>query len=179
MVPSSPSTETPTACASLTTSRVRATFSFVTRTGVDTLAVAIGTAHGIYPKGMQPELQMHILRVQEVGVFHIAGDIDFPDSERDRLGNFRIRIGGAAVQYQRIPTRRRRRILSLVPASIPWRWRLVPRTASIQKGCIDFPDSERDRLGNFRIRIGGAAVQYQRDRHSSGNIAQDVHTPTS
>ena len=42
-------------------------------------------------------------------------------------------------------------------------------------GDIDFPDSERDRLGNFRIRIGGAAVQYQRDRHSSGNIAQDVH----
>ncbi|MCU5774465.1 ketose-bisphosphate aldolase [Erwiniaceae bacterium BAC15a-03b] len=35
---------------------------FVTRTGVDTLAVAIGTAHGIYPKDMKPELQMHILR---------------------------------------------------------------------------------------------------------------------
>lgn len=35
---------------------------FVARTGVDTLAVAIGTAHGIYPKNMKPELQMHILR---------------------------------------------------------------------------------------------------------------------
>ena len=35
---------------------------FVARTGVDTLAVAIGTAHGIYPKGVQPKLQMHILR---------------------------------------------------------------------------------------------------------------------
>lgn len=35
---------------------------FVARTGVDTLAVAIGTAHGIYPKDMKPELQMHILR---------------------------------------------------------------------------------------------------------------------
>ncbi|RPH29601.1 ketose-bisphosphate aldolase [Buttiauxella warmboldiae] len=35
---------------------------FVARTGVDTLAVAIGTAHGIYPEGMQPKLQMHILR---------------------------------------------------------------------------------------------------------------------
>ncbi|MEE3649965.1 MULTISPECIES: ketose-bisphosphate aldolase [unclassified Brenneria] len=35
---------------------------FVKRTGVDTLAVAIGTAHGIYPKNMKPELQMHILR---------------------------------------------------------------------------------------------------------------------
>ena len=35
---------------------------FVQRTGVDTLAVAIGTAHGIYPKDMKPELQMHILK---------------------------------------------------------------------------------------------------------------------
>ncbi|APS28483.1 ketose-bisphosphate aldolase [Pectobacterium brasiliense] len=35
---------------------------FVNRTGVDTLAVAIGTAHGIYPKDLKPELQMHILR---------------------------------------------------------------------------------------------------------------------
>ncbi|MEK4536490.1 ketose-bisphosphate aldolase [Peribacillus sp. FSL K6-1552] len=35
---------------------------FVARTGVDTLAVAIGTAHGIYPKDVKPELQMDILK---------------------------------------------------------------------------------------------------------------------
>ena len=35
---------------------------FVTRTGVDTLAVAIGTAHGIYPKDVKPELQLDILK---------------------------------------------------------------------------------------------------------------------
>ena len=29
---------------------------FVRRTGVDSLAVAIGTAHGLYPKGLTPEL---------------------------------------------------------------------------------------------------------------------------
>ena len=34
---------------------------FVKRTGVDTLAVAIGTAHGIYPKDLVPELKMDIL----------------------------------------------------------------------------------------------------------------------
>lgn len=34
---------------------------FVERTGVDSLAVAIGTAHGIYPKHIKPELQMDIL----------------------------------------------------------------------------------------------------------------------
>lgn len=44
---------------------------FIARTGADTLAVAIGTAHGIYPKGMQPKLQMDILR-------DIAGRIDIP-----------------------------------------------------------------------------------------------------
>ncbi len=44
---------------------------FVQRTGVDTLAVAIGTAHGIYPKDMKPELQMHILKdiSQRVWIF--------------------------------------------------------------------------------------------------------------
>ncbi|WP_139891597.1 ketose-bisphosphate aldolase [Bacillus sp. D386] len=34
---------------------------FVVRTGVDSLAVAIGTAHGIYPKHIKPELQLDIL----------------------------------------------------------------------------------------------------------------------
>ncbi|MCH3058238.1 class II fructose-bisphosphate aldolase, partial [Listeria monocytogenes] len=31
---------------------------FVSRTGIDTLAVAIGTAHGLYPKDKKPELNM-------------------------------------------------------------------------------------------------------------------------
>ena len=44
---------------------------FCQRTGISSLAVAIGTAHGIYPKGMQPELQMNILR-------DIAGRVDIP-----------------------------------------------------------------------------------------------------
>ncbi len=34
---------------------------FVSRTGVDTLAIAIGTSHGIYPKGMKPELKLDLL----------------------------------------------------------------------------------------------------------------------
>lgn len=34
---------------------------FVTATGIDTLAVAIGTAHGIYPKDVQPKLKMDVL----------------------------------------------------------------------------------------------------------------------
>ncbi|MFV0555935.1 MAG: ketose-bisphosphate aldolase [Lactovum sp.] len=34
---------------------------FITKTGIDTLAVAIGTAHGIYPKDIKPELKMDVL----------------------------------------------------------------------------------------------------------------------
>lgn len=36
---------------------------FVERTEVDTLAVAIGTCHGIYPKDMKPELKLDLLKV--------------------------------------------------------------------------------------------------------------------
>ena len=35
---------------------------FVEKTGIDTLAVAIGTAHGIYPKGMKPKLKLDLLK---------------------------------------------------------------------------------------------------------------------
>ena len=34
---------------------------FVEETGVDALAIAIGTSHGLYPKGMQPELRQDLL----------------------------------------------------------------------------------------------------------------------
>lgn len=40
---------------------------FVEKTGVDTLAIAIGTAHGIYPKGFKPELRLDLLKeIKEV-----------------------------------------------------------------------------------------------------------------
>ncbi|EAC5136618.1 ketose-bisphosphate aldolase [Listeria monocytogenes] len=35
---------------------------YIGRTGVDTLAVAIGTAHGIYPKDKEPKLRLDILK---------------------------------------------------------------------------------------------------------------------
>lgn len=44
---------------------------FVERTGTDTLAVAIGTAHGIYPKHVKPKLQLDILK-------EIAARVDIP-----------------------------------------------------------------------------------------------------
>lgn len=36
--------------------------TFVERTGVDSLAVAIGTSHGIYPKDRKPELKLDLLK---------------------------------------------------------------------------------------------------------------------
>lgn len=45
--------------------------TFVEATGVDTLAVAIGTAHGIYPKHMKPELKLNLLK-------EIAARVDIP-----------------------------------------------------------------------------------------------------
>lgn len=35
---------------------------FVEQTGVDSLAVAIGTFHGLYPAGMKPELKLELLK---------------------------------------------------------------------------------------------------------------------
>ena len=35
---------------------------FVDKTGVDTLAIAIGTSHGIYPKNMKPKLRLDLLK---------------------------------------------------------------------------------------------------------------------
>lgn len=42
--------------------------TFVKETGVDTLAVAIGTCHGLYPAGMKPELKLDILKAIEAKV---------------------------------------------------------------------------------------------------------------
>lgn len=44
---------------------------FVERTGVDTLAIAIGTAHGIYPEGYVPKLKLDLLS-------EIAAEVDIP-----------------------------------------------------------------------------------------------------
>jgi fructose-bisphosphate aldolase class II len=45
--------------------------TFVEATGVDTLAVAIGTAHGIYPKDKKPELKLNLLK-------EITSRVDIP-----------------------------------------------------------------------------------------------------
>ena len=41
---------------------------FVEATGIDTLAIAIGTSHGLYPAGMKPELKLDLLQKIEAKV---------------------------------------------------------------------------------------------------------------
>lgn len=57
---------------------------FVEATGCDALAIAIGTAHGIYPKGYHPELQLDILKeINKVATVPLVlhGGSDNPDDE--------------------------------------------------------------------------------------------------
>lgn len=57
---------------------------FVEETGVDTLAVAIGTCHGLYPKGVTPKLRMDVLKAIKESVdipLVLHGGSGNPDSE--------------------------------------------------------------------------------------------------
>lgn len=57
---------------------------FVKRTGVDTLAVGIGTAHGLYPEGYIPKLRLDILREIKAAVnipLVLHGGSGNPDEE--------------------------------------------------------------------------------------------------
>lgn len=57
---------------------------FVNATGCDALAIAIGTAHGIYPKGFQPKLQLDLLKeINAVATVPLVlhGGSDNPDDE--------------------------------------------------------------------------------------------------
>lgn len=57
---------------------------FVEATGCDALAIAIGTAHGIYPKGFKPKLQLELLEaINNVSTVPLVlhGGSDNPDDE--------------------------------------------------------------------------------------------------
>jgi fructose-bisphosphate aldolase class II len=72
--------------------------TFVRETGVDSLAVAIGTYHGLYPKTLKPELKLDLLkeiksRVQIPLVLHGgSGNPDDEIREAARIGINKINI---------------------------------------------------------------------------------------
>jgi fructose-bisphosphate aldolase class II len=66
--------------------------AFVEATDVDTLAIAIGTAHGLYPKDVKPKLRLDLLKeiraVTDIPLV-LHGGSDNPDSEISEA----VRIG--------------------------------------------------------------------------------------
>ncbi|HEX5908714.1 MAG TPA: ketose-bisphosphate aldolase [Propionibacteriaceae bacterium] len=72
--------------------------TFVESTGVDSLAIAIGTSHGIYPKAMRPELKLDLLKEikNKVNIpLVLHGGSNNPDdeiAEAVRLGINKINI---------------------------------------------------------------------------------------
>lgn len=83
---------------------------FVEETGCDALAIAIGTAHGIYPAGMQPELRQDLLseiksRVSVPLVLHGgSGNADSEIAEAVKRGINKINISSDIKDalYQRL-----------------------------------------------------------------------------
>ena len=71
---------------------------FAERTGVDTLAVGIGTAHGLYPKGYIPKLRLDILKeIKEMVKIPLvlhggSGNPDAEVAEAVKLGINKINI---------------------------------------------------------------------------------------
>lgn len=71
---------------------------FVKKTGIDALAIAIGTSHGLYPKGVKPKLKLEILKkIKETLPIPLVlhGGSNNPDSEISeavRLGINKINI---------------------------------------------------------------------------------------
>lgn len=67
---------------------------FVSRTGIDTLAVAIGTAHGLYPEDKKPELNMPLLKELNKRLdipFVLHGGSGNPDKEVSESVQYGVR----------------------------------------------------------------------------------------
>lgn len=83
---------------------------FVEKTGVDALAIAIGTAHGQYPRGYEPHLQLELIKkirgLTDVPLV-LHGGSNNPDSEIEegcRLGLRKVNISSdfKVAYYRRI-----------------------------------------------------------------------------
>ena len=88
---------------------------YISRTGVDTLAVAIGTAHGIYPKDKEPKLRLDILKeikdlVNIPLVLH--GGSANPDAEIAAAGEIGIQKVNISSDYKYAFYKKCREILS-------------------------------------------------------------------
>lgn len=88
---------------------------FIEKTGVDSLAVAIGTAHGIYPKNVKPKLRMDVLEEIEKKVdipLVLHGGSSNPDEEVARAVQIGIQKINISSDYKFAFYKKCREILS-------------------------------------------------------------------
>lgn len=99
----------------ITYTRPEEVTDFVERTGVDTLAVAIGTSHGLYPKGFVPHLQLELLKelkaVSKVPLV-LHGGSNNPDEEMRKACQYGIRKINIASDYKAVFSREMNRIMN-------------------------------------------------------------------
>lgn len=99
----------------ITYTRPEEVTDFVARTGVDTLAVAIGTSHGLYPKGFVPKLQLDLLKeLKKVATVPLVlhGGSNNPDEEMRKACEYGIRKINIASDYKVAFTRELTRIVN-------------------------------------------------------------------
>lgn len=88
---------------------------FVDRTGVDSLAIAIGTSHGLYPKGFKPQLQLELLKdIKKVSAVPLVlhGGSDNPDDEIRKACEIGIKKVNIATDYKVAYSRELQRIMN-------------------------------------------------------------------
>lgn len=88
---------------------------FVERTGVSTLAVAIGTAHGIYPKNVKPEIKLDVLeKIEKILDIPLVlhGGSSNPDNEISQAVQMGIQKVNISSDYKYAFYKKCREILS-------------------------------------------------------------------
>ena len=88
---------------------------FTAKTGVDSLAVAIGTSHGLYPEGFVPKLQLDLLKeLKQVSPVPLVlhGGSDNPDEEIRQACQIGIRKVNIASDYKAAYSRKLNEIMN-------------------------------------------------------------------
>lgn len=100
---------------SITYTKPEEVVEFVDRTGVDSLAIAIGTAHGLYPKNYKPKLQLDLLReIKKVAKVPLVlhGGSGNPDDEIKQACQIGIRKVNIASDYKSVLSLEMNRIMN-------------------------------------------------------------------
>ena len=99
----------------ITYTRPEEVVDFTAKTGVDSLAVAIGTSHGLYPEGFVPKLQLDLLReLKQVSPVPLVlhGGSDNPDEEIRQACQIGIRKVNIASDYKAAYSRKLNEIMN-------------------------------------------------------------------